>query len=70
MSVDTPQTRILRRALEICGGEFALAEAFKVPVADLSRWVSGEVVTPANIYMEALDLVATGRLAHHPQADC
>jgi len=47
-----------------------LAEAFKVPVADLSRWVSGDVVTPANIYMEALDLVATGRLAHHSQADC
>jgi hypothetical protein len=62
---DTPQTRILHRALDVCGGELALAEALEVPVEVLSRWLSGDEATPAKIYMEALDLVSVGRFAHH-----
>jgi len=65
MSIDTPQTRILHRALQICGSVSALAETLEVPVEVLSRWLSGDEVTPGNIYMVALDLVASGRPADH-----
>jgi hypothetical protein len=65
---DTPQTRTLYRALEICGGETALAAALKVPVEILSIWLAGADVTPEKIYFEALDLVAMGWPADRGQS--
>ena len=60
--MDTPQTRTLTRAAEICGGVVGLAAALKVPVDKLTRWLAGDDLTPTEVYLFALDLVATGPL--------
>jgi hypothetical protein len=61
MSTSTPQLRTLRLALEDCDGEAHLARVLGVSLELLSRWLSGQVAVPTNIYVRALDLVATGR---------
>jgi DNA-binding transcriptional regulator YdaS (Cro superfamily) len=59
MLVSTPQTRTLKRALERCGGEIALAKALGVTIEVLSDWFTGDDVPP-KIYLSALDIVAIG----------
>jgi hypothetical protein len=61
VSAITPQIRTLQRALEDCDGEAELARLLGVSVALLSAWLSGQDAVPTNIYVRALDLVATGR---------
>jgi hypothetical protein len=39
------------------GGETRLAAALKVPVAELRRWLQGEVYPSTEIYQSALDLL-------------
>jgi len=63
VSKDTAQIRTLYRALENCGGEFALAEALGTSAEVLSGWLDGRVTTPVDVYIKALDLVATGKRA-------
>jgi len=59
--VSTPQTRTLKRALERCGGEIALAKSLGVTIEVLSGWFTGDEV-PLKMYFSALDLVAIGTL--------
>ena len=61
MAKDSAQIRTLNRALQICGGEVALAEALGTSVEVLFGWLNGKVTTPVDAYIKALDLVATGR---------
>ena len=61
MSTDTPQTRTLNRAVNVCGGLTPLAESLRVSSETLSTWVTGQAAPPADIYLKALDLVAEGR---------
>ena len=61
MLMSTPQTRTLKRALERCGGETALAKALGVTIEAVSGWLAGDDVPP-NIYLSALDIVAMGSL--------
>ena len=61
MLVSTPQTRTLKRALERCGGEIALAKALGVTIEVLSGWFTGDEVPP-KVYLSALDIVAIGSL--------
>lgn len=61
MAKDAAQIRTLNRALQNCGSEVALAEALGTSVEVLSGWLNGKVITPADAYIKALDLVATGR---------
>ncbi len=61
MLVSTPQTRTLKRAIERCGGEIALAKALGVTIEVLSGWLTGDDVPP-KIYLSALDIVAMGSL--------
>jgi hypothetical protein len=58
---DTAQIRTLNRALQNCGSEADLAEALGTSVEILSGWLNGQVTTPVDAYIKALDLVATGR---------
>ena len=39
-----------------------MAAALKVPVDKLTRWLAGDDLTPTEVYLFALDLVATGPL--------
>jgi len=61
MSGSTPQTRTLKRALERCGSETALAKALGVTIEVLPGWLAGGDIPP-NIYLAALDIVAVGSL--------
>jgi hypothetical protein len=57
----TPQTRTLHRAIDVCGGVMKLAQALDVTVGELSFWIQGHVTPPAEVFIQALDLVAGGR---------
>jgi len=61
MSIPTPQMRTLQRALKDFADEAELAKVLGVSVETLSRWLCGEEVLPAGMYLKALDLVAAGR---------
>lgn len=52
-----PYLRTLRRAVEVAGGEAALAAAWQVPQEQLSLWLAGERLLPVRYYLAALDLV-------------
>ena len=61
MGSDTPQTRTLRRALEIAGSSETLARMLQCEVATLLIWLAGEQPTPAQVYLKALDIVSGRR---------
>lgn len=52
--IDAPYLRTLRKAVQVAGGEAALAAALGVPREMLERWLSGESVLPVELYFEAL----------------
>lgn len=60
MESNTAQTRTLKRAARIAGGEEKLAKLLGCAVTQLRRWISGEEPTPAPIYLRALDVVSKG----------
>ena len=62
MTKQTPQTRTLKRALQIAGSADALAERLECDAAKLGRWLSGDEPTPAGIYLRALDIVSGNSL--------
>ena len=65
----TPQFRTLHLALDNYGGDSAfLAEALGVSIEMLSSWLAGNGVPPPEIYLAALDLVATGERAKRSQS--
>jgi hypothetical protein len=49
--------RLLRKALQLIGGEAQLAAAWGVPPEKLRSWLSGESVLPVDFYMAALEIV-------------
>jgi DNA-binding transcriptional regulator YdaS (Cro superfamily) len=59
MGKDTASIRTLRRALATVGSEERLAAELKVSPLDLVRWISGEKAAPAEVFIAALDIVAT-----------
>ena len=61
MQKDTASIRTLRRALATVGSEERLAAELGVSVVDLSAWLSGERVAPADVFVKALDIVAKAR---------
>jgi hypothetical protein len=61
MGKPTVHTEALRRAANAVGGEAGLAQALRVPVAQVHRWLQGDEYPPTAIYHEALDLlISTG----------
>jgi hypothetical protein len=61
MGKPTVYAATLARAAVAVGGEAHLATALHVPVADLRRWLHGEVYPETEVYQKALDLlIATG----------
>ena len=61
MSRPSPQMQILSRALRACGGEVPLAKALGVSAEALGRWLSGQDVVPASVYLRARALLAPAR---------
>jgi DNA-binding transcriptional regulator YdaS (Cro superfamily) len=57
---NTAQTRTLRRAAAIVGGEEKLARLLGCELAQLQLWASGEAPTPSPVYLRALDIVSHG----------
>lgn len=53
----TVYTRVLHRACQKAGGVGALAQALRVSEDLLHRWLEGEDVPPAKIFLKAVDLV-------------
>jgi len=56
-AIDAPYLRMLRKAVDISGGEIRLAEELDVPLEHLQTWLAGEIVPPVDIYIAALALV-------------
>ena len=53
--------RTLERALEITGTTERLAAALEVSVPDLNIYLAGDKPLPNEIFMQALDIVASAR---------
>ncbi|HZQ75524.1 MAG TPA: hypothetical protein VFB08_21640 [Burkholderiales bacterium] len=49
--------RTLKRAAQIVGGEDRLAALLKVTPSNLASWIHGIGTPPANVFLEAVDLV-------------
>ena len=59
MGKDTATTRTLRRALATIGSEERLAAALNCSPLELVRWLSGEKPAPSDVFIAALDIVAS-----------
>ncbi|TMG79761.1 MAG: helix-turn-helix domain-containing protein [Betaproteobacteria bacterium] len=59
MGKDTATTRTLRRALATIGSEERLAAALNCSPLELVRWLSGEKPAPSEVFIAALDIVAS-----------
>jgi hypothetical protein len=53
----TVHTRVLHRACQAMGGVDRLAEHLRVSTAMLIRWLEGEDVPPASVFLKAVDLI-------------
>jgi DNA-binding transcriptional regulator YiaG len=56
-----PIIHTLRKALGVLGSREELAQYLNVSMEDLSHWLSGESAPPPRPYLEAIDLVESGR---------
>jgi DNA-binding transcriptional regulator YiaG len=56
-----PIIHMLRKALGVLGSREELAQYLRVSMEDLSRWLNGESVPPPRPYLDAIDLVESGR---------
>ena len=56
-----PILHTLRKALGIVGSRAELAHYLNVSAEDVSSWLNGETVPPPRPYLEAIDLVESGR---------
>lgn len=61
--IAAPYLRVLRKAVDLSGGESALAAALGVAPERLTSWLAGEVVPPVDFYLLAMKIVerATAR---------
>jgi hypothetical protein len=62
---DTATIRTLRRALATIGSEERLAAALNCSPLELVRWLSGEKPAPGEVFIAALDIVATAGQASY-----
>ena len=53
-------TRTLARAAKTLGGVQALAERLGVEAPILERWMAGAAIPPYDVFLHALDIVASG----------
>ena len=53
----TVYTRVLHRACQKMGGVGELAQALRVSVETLHRWLEGDDVPPTKIFLKAVDMV-------------
>ena len=67
MGKDTATTRTLRRALATIGSEERLAAALNCSPLELVRWLSGEKAAPSEVFIAALDIVASMGQACRPR---
>jgi len=51
------QSRALRKAAELAGGQKKLAERLGVSVAEIEKWAAGEAATPREIFLRVVDLI-------------
>jgi DNA-binding transcriptional regulator YiaG len=51
------QSRALRKAAELAGGQKKLAERLGVSVADIEKWTAGKPATPREIFLRVVDLI-------------
>jgi CheY-like chemotaxis protein len=56
---ETPESKALRRAVEVFGSITALSHWLKVPSDTLTTWISGEDVTPRAIFLQVADLLGS-----------
>ena len=57
------QTRLLQRAVEICGGPDAACLRLGVSEASLSLWLDGKARLPDAVFLKAADLVLEDDIA-------
>ena len=62
---DTASIRTLRRALATIGSEERLAAELDVSPLKLMSWLVGEKPVPSEVFIAALDIVASGRTRRH-----
>ena len=53
----TTQSRALRKAVELLGGQKSLAERPAVEVEDIEKWSAGTRRTPREIFLRVVDLI-------------
>jgi len=53
-----PQSRTLRRAVDIAGSKERLAALLKITLADLEAYLAGTKEIPDKVFLAALDVVA------------
>jgi DNA-binding transcriptional regulator YiaG len=51
------QSRALRKAAELTGGQKKLAERLGVSVAEIEKWTAGKAATPREIFLRVVDLI-------------
>jgi hypothetical protein len=60
----TLESRVLRRACDLLGGEKAVTKYLQVPSAELQAWLRGVEVPPRHVFLRAVDLLLE-RSDHH-----
>ena len=65
----SPFIRTLQLAAETLGGLPQLAIHLGIDRAQLERWIAGADTPPNDVFIQALDVVAAGRLGMHRPAD-
>jgi len=63
------QTRALKKAAKILGGEGKLSDFLRVPPQDLSGWVRGEDAVPECIVLRLVDFLAEAEAAKEKSLD-
>lgn len=51
------QTRVIRRAAELMGGEEELAQLLNVVPSHLALWISGEALPPDDVFLKVADII-------------
>jgi len=59
------------RAAELCGGAVPLSRRLRLPLADLTRWISGDDTPPIGIFLLVIDVIneESRRPRLHPRTD-
>jgi DNA-binding transcriptional regulator YiaG len=51
------QSRAVRKAAELAGGQKKLAERLGVSVAEIEKWAAGKTATPREIFLRVVDMI-------------